>query len=78
MKYLNNFCTTYIDNILIYSDDSFKHKLHVKKILKCLQTAELQTNIKKSKFSIILTKFLGFISTDDISINPEKVLIIRN
>lgn len=32
-KYLNNFCITYLDNILIFSEDELEHKLYVKKVL---------------------------------------------
>jgi hypothetical protein len=27
--YLDDFCIAYLDNIIIYLEDSFKHKLHV-------------------------------------------------
>ena len=33
MKYLNDFCTLYINNIFIYSDNSLEHEFYVKKIL---------------------------------------------
>ena len=79
MKYLDDFYTVYIDNILIYSDNSLEHKLYIKKVLDCLQTTELQADIKKSKFNVIFIKFLDFIiSTEDISINSEKMTVIRN
>ena len=32
-KYLNKFCTAYLDNILIYSNNEAEHKIHVKHIL---------------------------------------------
>ena len=32
-NYLDNFCTAYLDNILIYSDDPLEHAIHVKKVL---------------------------------------------
>ena len=31
--YLDNFCTVYLDNILIYSENPLEHKLYVKKVL---------------------------------------------
>jgi hypothetical protein len=34
--YLNNFCTAYLDDIMIYSENELKHKTHVKKVLKPL------------------------------------------
>ena len=36
-------------------------------------------DIKKYEFSVIRTKYLGFIiSTDGIEVDPEKIEVIRN
>ena len=32
-EYLNIFCTVYLDNILIYSEDKLEYKVHTRKIL---------------------------------------------
>jgi hypothetical protein len=32
-NYLDNFCTAYLDNILIYSKDPLEHEAHIKKVL---------------------------------------------
>ena len=40
-KYLDVFCTAYLDNILIYSKDPLEHELHVKLVLERLRTAGL-------------------------------------
>ena len=32
-KYLNKFCTVYLNDILIYSDNEAEHKIHIKHIL---------------------------------------------
>jgi hypothetical protein len=40
-EYLNEFCTAYLDNILIYNDNELKHETHVKKILFKLRDADL-------------------------------------
>ena len=77
--YLNNFCTTYLDNILIYSNNKLEHKEHVKKVLEQLRSVELQVDIKKCKFSVKCTKYLGFIiSTNGIEVNLEKVVVIHD
>ena len=76
---LDDICTVYMNDILIYSDDSLMHDTHVKKVLQCHKNAELQTDIKKSQFSVTLTKFLSYIiSTDSISMNSEKIAVIKN
>ena len=78
-NYLNNFCTVYVNNILIYSDNLLKHDVQVKKILQCLKKADLQVNIKKSEFSVQSTKFLSFIiSTESIAMNSEKITVVKN
>ena len=76
-EYLDDFCTAYLDDILIYSKDPAEHELHVRKVLQKLQEAGLQVDIKKCEFSITRTKYLGFIiSTDGIAVDPEKVTAI--
>ena len=39
--YLDIFCITYIDNILIYSNNLTKHRKHIKLILEALRGAGL-------------------------------------
>ena len=77
MEYLDDFCTTYLNNILIYLEDPLKHKEHVHKVLLWLHKARLQVDIKKCKFKVTYTKYLGFvISTNSIKVNLEKVKAI--
>ena len=38
---LNNFYTTYLDNILIYSDDPLEYKAHVAQVLERLRVVGL-------------------------------------
>ena len=52
LNYLNNFCTVYMNDILIYSDNPLEHDAQVKKVLQHLKKADLQVNIKKSEFSV--------------------------
>ena len=65
IKYLNNFCFAYLNDILIYLAICEKYKIHVKRVITVLIAYRLQVDIKKSEFFVIKTKFLGFI----ISIN---------
>jgi hypothetical protein len=77
--YLDDFCTAYLDDILIYSDDELMHQEHVKKVLQRLRDAGLQADIKKSEFGVTRTKYLGFIiSTKGIEVDPEKTEIIHH
>ena len=63
--YLDDFCTAYLDDILIYSEDSFEHSEHVQRVLRRLRDVGLQADIKKSEFRVTHTKFLGFIIFTD-------------
>jgi transposase InsO family protein len=77
MEYLDDFCTAYLDDILIYSDNELEHEAQVKKVLERLRAAGLQADIKKCEFGVKRTKYLGFIvSTDGIQVDPEKVSTI--
>jgi hypothetical protein len=39
--YLDDFCTAYLDDILIYSENELEHDEHVHKVLEQLQKARL-------------------------------------
>jgi hypothetical protein len=76
---LDDFCTAYMDDILIYSDNLLQHETHVAQVLQRLKEAGLQVDIKKSEFAVKRTKFLGLIiSTEGIQKDPEKIEVIRN
>jgi transposase InsO family protein len=78
-EYLDDFCSAYLDDILIYSENELEHQEHVRKVLLRLREAGLQADIKKCEFGVQRTKYLGFIiSTDGIEVDPEKVSIVRN
>jgi hypothetical protein len=60
-NYLDDFCTVYLNNILIYFNNVLEHKHYIKLVLQRLQEAGLQVNIKKTEFYVTRTKYLGFI-----------------
>ena len=60
-EYLDNFCTVYFDDILIYSELEMKHEIHVKHILQKLQEADLQVNIIKYEFHVTKIIYFDFI-----------------
>ena len=76
---LDDFCTAYLDDILIYSNNPLKHEAHVAQVLKRLKDAGLQADIKKSEFAVKKTKFLGLIiSTDGVRKDPDKVSAVQD
>ena len=79
LDYLDVFCTAYLDDILIYSENELEHQEHVEKVLARLRAAGLQADIKKCEFSVKRTKYLGFIiSTHGIEVDPDKVAVIKD
>ena len=76
-NYLDDFCTAYLDNIIIYSNNKLEHETYVKKVLERLQNARLQVDIRKCEFRVKYTKYLGFIvSTNSIKTDLDKVKVV--
>jgi transposase InsO family protein len=78
--YLDEFCTAYIDDVLIFSDGSLAdHRSKVKKVLARLQDAGLQLDIDKSEFEVQQVKYLGYIieANRGVRVDPEKVAAIK-
>ena len=78
--FLDDFCSAYIDDILIYTDGSLaQHKEQVKRVLQHLQEAGLQIDIDKCKFHVLSTKYLGFIleAGKKLQIDLEKISALQ-
>ena len=72
--FLDNFCTAYLDDILIYSETLAEHKVHVKKVLEVLAKAGLHLKPEKCEFHRTEVKYLGLIlSNNGIKMDPGKV-----
>ena len=74
--FLNEFCSVYVDDILIYIDGSrTEHQKQVKKVLKRLREAGLQLDVNKCEFEMKTTKYLGFIIEvkKGITMDPAKI-----
>ena len=77
--YLDVFCTAYIDDILIYSDNLEEHKKHVNLVLDALDQANLQLDVDKCEFYKTEVLYLGLlISTDRIRMDPKKIEAITS
>ena len=78
-EYLDNFCTAYLDDILIFSENEEEHSDHVLKILRRLRERGLYLDIDKCEFDVKETRYLGFIiTTEGIKMDPEKVKAVQN
>jgi len=51
-EHLNKFYTAYLNDILIYLNDEFKHEIYIKLILQKLRKTDLQADIIKCEFHI--------------------------
>jgi hypothetical protein len=76
-EYLDQFCSAYLDDILIYSKTKEEHVQHVRKVLERLRSAGLFAKLSKCEFFVTETKFLGLIvGRDGFKMDPEKVKTI--
>lgn len=79
--YLDEFCSAYIDDILIYSSGGRnQHREHVRKVLQRLREAGLQIDIDKCEFEVQETKYLGFIleAGQGLRMDPDKIKAIAS
>lgn len=79
-EYLDDFCTAYIDDILIFSEGSLEdHRSKVKKVLAKMEEAGLTLDIKKCNFEVKQVKYLGYIveAGKGIQMDPEKIKAIQ-
>jgi len=75
--FLDRFCTSYLDDILIYSENEEQHIEHVKQILEALMKDGLQVKPQKCEFHTNNVKYLGFIiTTEDLRKDPAKITTI--
>lgn len=74
--YLDEFCSAYVDDILIYTDGPLEmHRGHVRRVLQRLRDTGLQIDIDKCEFEVQSTKYLGFIveAGKGMRMDPAKV-----
>jgi len=78
-EYLNDFAITYLDAILIYSDDLEMHRSHVHKVLEKLNKRALYVKKSKSRFETKEIEFLDYIiQSGQIEKDPKKTNAVRN
>jgi len=75
--FLDRFCTAYLDDILIYSENEEQYIKHVKQILEALTKAGLQVKPQKCEFHTNNVEYLGFIiTTEGLRMDPAKIITI--
>ena len=69
----------YLDNIIIYLNNKKEYKEYIKQVLSRLYKENMLVAIKKYKFHIKKTNFIGFIiKLKQISMDPKKIKAIVN
>jgi hypothetical protein len=72
--YLNQFCTAYLDDTLLYSDTFKEYQEYVNLVLEAFEKAGLHLKPEKCEFHHQEVKYLGLIiSMEGIKIDPEKI-----
>ena len=78
-EYLNDFVITYLNNILIYSENLEMHCKHIQKILEKLKKKILYVKQLKNRFKTQKIKFLKYvIQSDFIKKNSKKTMTIKD
>lgn len=78
-SYLDDFCSAYVDDILVFSSGSLAdHRSKVKTVLQRLMDTGLYLDISKCEFETKSTKYLGYIIETNVGIkmDPEKLRAI--
>jgi hypothetical protein len=77
--FLDIFCTAFLDDIIIYSDNLKEHKEHVRMAMTSLKEAGLYLKADKCEFHKEEVKYLGLIiSINGIRVDPAKVQAVEN
>ena len=77
-KLINVICVIYLNNILIFNENSTKYRLHVQRILERLKNYELYINLKKCEFDINEIDFLNFIIfIKEVQMNSKRIQMIK-
>jgi hypothetical protein len=77
--YLDHFCTTYLDNTLIYSDNFKQHQQYIRLVLDAFATVGLHLKPKKCEFHQQKVKYLGLIiSMEGIKMDPKNIRTVQD
>lgn len=72
--FLNSFVFVYLDDILIFSQNTAEHTEHVRKVLKRLLENRLYVKAEKCEFHCSSVSFLGYvIESGKVRPDPEKI-----
>jgi hypothetical protein len=79
IPYLNQFCTMYLDDTLIYSDTFEEYQEYVNLVLEAFEKAGLHLKPERCEFHCQEVKYLGLIiSMEGIKMDPEKITTVQD
>ena len=74
----SEFSHPYMDDIIIFSSSWELHKVHIRKVLSCLRTAELTANPEKCSWGKVYMNFLGHhVGNGCMSIPERRAEVFR-
>lgn len=77
--HLDKFVIAYLDDILIYSNDTMEHIGHVRTVLECLAKAELRLEPNKCEFHKREVEFLGCtVGAEGVKMSEEKIKVVKD
>ncbi|KZZ87013.1 Ribonuclease H-like protein [Ascosphaera apis ARSEF 7405] len=77
--YIDNFCSAYIDDIIVFSKSLQEHRNHIKKVLLRLRDRKLYLDIDKCSFHQEEITYLGvLVSRYGLRIHPDKLEAIKS
>ena len=75
----DRFVLIYLDDIIVFSKTPEEHAIHMEKVLKILDEADLYISLKKCDFEKSELKFLGhLVGKDGIKVDPAKTAVIKD
>ena len=78
-EYLDHFCSTFLDDTIIYSKTLEEHIIHIRQVLQRLSNSGLHLNPKKCEFHQTETTYLGLIiGHSGVRMQPEKDQAIQD
>src|ERR1700743_1542593 len=77
MEYIDVCCIVYLDDVLIYSNNLWRHKQDVRNILEAIRKSGMKVKPSKCEFHKEETEYLGFIiNREGIKTDPVKTQAI--
>ena len=76
-SYIDDFVLVYLDDILVYSDNTEEHEAHLWCVFDRLHEHKLQAKLKKCEFGKPNVKYLGHVvGSGELRVESDKVAAV--